>query len=239
MASGTARVGKSASDSSGRLDGSIPPLVAGDKLTREEFLRRWEKMPELKRAELIGGIVYMPSAVRRRHGTTERHLSVWLGYYEAATPGLDGANNTTWFMLADAPQPDADLRILPEFGGQSGMKGPYSAGAPELAAEACLSSTAYDLHQKLELYQAAGVKEYLAVLLREQKVRWHRLVGNAYQVLPTAKDGVIRSVVFPGLWLHVKALLTGDVKHILEVLDEGLRSPEHAEFVAQLKKRRK
>src|SRR5205814_1183188 len=146
---------KRASDSPRLLDGDVPPLVAGDKLTREEFLRRWEKMPDLKRAELIGGIVYMPSAVRRRHGTTEHHLSVWSGHYELATPGLDGANNTTWFMLEDAPQPDVDLRILPEYGGQSGMKGPYSLGAPELAAEVCLSSTAYDLHQKLELYQSA------------------------------------------------------------------------------------
>lgn len=239
MASGTARLRKPASDPSGLLEEDIPPLVQGDKLTRQEFLRRWEKMPDLKRAELIGGIVYMPSAVRRRHGTTERHLSGWLSIYEAATPGLDGANNTTWFMLEDAPQPDADLRILPEFGGQSSMKGPYSAGAPELAAEASLSSTAYDLHQKLELYQAAGVKEYLVVLLQEQKVRWHRLVGNAYQLLSAGKDGIIRSVVFPGLWLHVKALLAGDMKKVLEVLDQGLRSPEHAAFVAQLKKRRK
>ena len=119
------------------------------------------------------------------------------------------------------------------------MKGHYSAGAPELAAEVSLSSTAYDLHQKLELYQAAGVKEYLAVLLREQKVRWHRLVGNAYQLLPASKDGVIRSVVFPGLWLHAKALLAGDMKKVMEILDQGLRSPEHAAFVAQLEGRRK
>jgi len=41
----------------------IEPLVAGDRLTREEFLRRWEAIPELKKAELIGGGVAAARAV--------------------------------------------------------------------------------------------------------------------------------------------------------------------------------
>jgi hypothetical protein len=52
-------------------------------------------------------------------------------------------------MQEDSPQPDVYLRILPERGGQSGDRGLYAQGAPELVAEICLSSTAYDLHQKL------------------------------------------------------------------------------------------
>ena len=111
------------------------PLVAGDRLTREEFLRRWEAMPNLKRAELIGGVVYIPSALRRVHAVMENDLSGWLAVYRAFTPGCEAGNNATWKMLRDSPQPDIDLRILPECGGQSGMDGPFAKGAPELLAE--------------------------------------------------------------------------------------------------------
>ena len=47
----------------------IPPLEPGDRLSRAEFERRYDAMPNLKKAELIEGVVYMPSPVRvRRHG---------------------------------------------------------------------------------------------------------------------------------------------------------------------------
>jgi Uma2 family endonuclease len=139
----------------------------------------------------------------------------------------------------DAPQPDCDLRILPEYGGQSRMEGEYSAGAPELLAEVCLSSTSYDLHQKYDLYEQAGVQEYLALLLREQEVRWHRLVEGKFQVMAPGGDGILRSLVFPGLWLDPAALLAEDKQRMLAVLQQGLQSPEHAAFVAELAKRKK
>jgi hypothetical protein len=41
-----------------------PLLEAGDRLSRDEFERRYERMPHLKKAELIEGIVYLPSPVR-------------------------------------------------------------------------------------------------------------------------------------------------------------------------------
>ncbi|HLJ95477.1 MAG TPA: hypothetical protein VKU02_20035 [Gemmataceae bacterium] len=50
---------------------NLESLVAGDKLSREEFLRCWEAMPPLEWAELIGEIVYMPSALSRNHGSTD------------------------------------------------------------------------------------------------------------------------------------------------------------------------
>ncbi len=216
----------------------IPPLRPGEKLSRDEFLRRWEAMPEVMKAELIGGIVYMSSPLSREHGVMDRRLSTWLGVYEASTPGCEGGNNATWLMLEDAPQPDTDLRILPEYGGQSSMQGRYARGAPEFLAEVSLSSAVYDLDEKWELYREAGVVEYLAVLLREQEVRWHRLVNGAYQLLPTSPDGIIRSLVLPGLWLHVQALLEGDMRQLLATLQQGLNSREHAQFVAQLASRR-
>ena len=54
----------------------IPPLVEGQRLTREEFLRRWEAMPELKRAELIGGVVHMPSPLSAAHGEPDGRIVV-------------------------------------------------------------------------------------------------------------------------------------------------------------------
>lgn len=221
------------------VEEEVSLLERGDFLSREEFLRRWEAEPSVKRAELIQGVVYMPSPLSRRHGVRENDVTCWLGVYRAATPGCEALNNATWLMGDDdAPQPDASLRILPEFGGQSRTRGRYAAGAPEFLAEICLSNTAYDLHQKLEVYQEAGVQEYLAVLMREGEVRWHRLVDGRFEVVPQPPDGVYRSAVFPGLWLDAPALLAGDLARVLAVLQQGLDSAEHRQFVEQLAARR-
>lgn len=214
-------------------------LIAGDFLSRDEFLRRWEAMPHIKRAELIRGVVYMPSPLSLDHGTTDLDVTTWLGVYKAATPGCQAMSNATWLMSEEsAPQPDTSLRIVPEFGGQSRNEGPYAAGAPEFLAEVCVSNTAYDLHQKLEVYQEAGVREYLAVLMREREVRWHRLREGRFEVVPAPADGIYRSEGFAGLWLDAAALLAGDLARVLAVLNDGLRSPEHTAFVAQLAARR-
>jgi Uma2 family endonuclease len=220
------------------VEQSIPLLVAGDNLPRDEFLRRWEATPQVRRAELIGGVVYVPSPLSWPHGTMDNHVGTWLGVYAASTPGCEAGNNATWLMLQDAPQPDISLRLLPECGGKSRLQGRYVTGAPEFLAEICLSSTAYDLHQKLNLYRTAGVNEYLAVLLREQELRWHRLVGDTYELVPVAGDGVLRSVIFPGLWLHAQALLEGDMAQVLTTLNHGLTEPGHAAFVAELTRKR-
>jgi Uma2 family endonuclease len=214
-------------------------LERGDFLSRDEFLRRWEAAPLVKRAELIQGVVYMPSPLSRRHGARDNDVTAWLGVYRAATPGCEALNNATWLMGDDdAPQPDGALRILPEYGGQSRTQGRYAAGAPEFAAEISVSSTSYDLHQKLEVYQEAGVQEYLAVLMREREVRWHRLTEGRFEVVPVPADGVYRSAVFPGLWLDAPALLAGDLARVLAVLNQGIASAEHQVFVEQLQARR-
>jgi hypothetical protein len=77
-------------------NGTIPPLRHGDRLSRAEFERRYNAMPNLKKAELIEGVVHMPSPVRwLHHGKPDRHISGWLSVYEAATPGVEGGNNAT------------------------------------------------------------------------------------------------------------------------------------------------
>jgi Uma2 family endonuclease len=217
----------------------IPPLMMGDNLARAEFLRRWEAMPQLKKAELIGGIVYMPSPTSWEHGRADNIIGTWLGVFSTSSPGLESGTNATWLMLEDSPQPDQFLRILPEFGGKSGEQKGYPLGAPEFVAEVCVSSMSYDLHQKLQLYQKAGVDEYLAVVTYDQEIRWHRLVKGAYRLVPHPADGVWRSRNFPGLWLNETALFEGDMRRVLSTLAKGKRSPEHKAFVAQLAARRK
>jgi Uma2 family endonuclease len=216
----------------------VPPLVAGDKLTREEFMRRWEAHPEIKLAELIGGVVFMPSPVSSDHGETDGDTGTWLGVYKAATPGTVIGLNTTSYLLEDAPQPDVYLRILPEFGGTSWVEAGYLHGIPELLAEVSRSSASYDLHQKLDLYEAAKIPEYVVILLYEQEIRWHILVGDRYELLAPDLDGFWRSRVFPGLWLDGKALLAGDLAQVLDVLQQGIQSQEHQRFVTELAARK-
>jgi len=216
----------------------VLPLTAGDHLSRDEFIQRWEGHPELKLAELIGGTVYMSSPLSKEHANADTDVICWLRHYSAHTPGCEAGSNATWYMLKDAPQPDAHLRVLEQCGGSSWVEGQFLHGAPELIAEICLSSSSYDLHQKLALYRAAGVKEYLAFLLHDREIRWHRLVGNDYQTMELPPDGVFRSLVFPGLWLDVKPLLDGNMAQVLETLQCGLDSSDHAEFIERLASRK-
>jgi hypothetical protein len=79
----------------------------------------------------------------------------------------------------------------------------------------------------------------LAVLLYEQAVRWHVLVRRRYQLLSPDRDGLLRSRVFPGLWLDSKALLEGNPQQVLARLQDGLNSSEHKRFVAKLVRRKR
>jgi hypothetical protein len=216
-------------------------LVAGDFLSREEFLKRWEESPQIKFAELIRGVVYMPSPLSHKHGIYDGSVGGWLFHYAAATPGCESGHNMTWLMPGEeTPQPDNSLCIKPEFGGRFRVdKKGLAVGAPEFLAEICLSSTSFDLHQKLEVYEESGVQEYLAVLVRSREVRWHRLTRGRFKVVPTPTDGVHRSKMFPGLWLDVEALLAEDRADILTTLQRGIATPDHAAFVAKLAAQRK
>src|SRR5262249_11265415 len=131
--------------------GAIPPLENGDRLTRAEFERRYEAMPELRKAELIAGGGHMPSPVRQRdHGRPHSHLNFWLCAYEGSTPGVEiGDNSSVRLDLDNVPQPDCLLFIQPEHGGRVriGTKG-YIEGAPDLVAEVASSSASYDLGDK-------------------------------------------------------------------------------------------
>lgn len=77
----------------------ISPLEKGDHLTREEFHRRYEAMPENVKAELIGGVVYLSSPVRvRNHREPHSLIMSCLGLYSLSTKGVKLLDNTTFFV---------------------------------------------------------------------------------------------------------------------------------------------
>ena len=214
---------------------SPPPLRDGDRLTSDEFMRRWEAMPDLKHAELIDGIVYMPSPVSNKHSDFHFPLAGWLAFYKFNTPGCGGGIEATWIMGdRNVPSPDLALRILPEHGGQSRNQGEYSAGAPELIVEVAVSSRARDLGSKLRLYERMGVREYLVAVISQAKFIWHEWTASGFRTLEPDADGILRSRCFPGLWLDAAALWRHDNARLLAVLQQGLDSPEHTAFVVRL-----
>jgi Uma2 family endonuclease len=215
----------------------IPELEHGDRLTRAEFERRYQAMPQLKKAELIEGEVYMPSPVRiRRHSGPHFHLITWLGVYTSASPGVEGGDNSTVRLdLDNEPQPDGLLFIDPARGGQARIsEDDYIESAPELVGEIASSSASYDLHAKLNVYRRSGVREYIVWRVLDRQIDWFVLREGSYERKPPDADGILRSEVFPGLWLDAAAMIEGNPARVLAVLQQGLGSAEHAAFVARL-----
>ena len=210
----------------------------GDRFSRDEFLERWERMPSLKFAELIEGVVYMPSPVSNAHSAYDSQSHLLINYYAARTPGCVARDNATWLMLESAPQPDAALFVAPEYGGRVGKEKVLLKGASELVVEGSLSSHSYDLGSKLALYQRAEVLEYITALVEERRIEWRVLDSGQYRLIRSDSHGIFRSTAFPGLWLDSAAYWGEDSGALLAVLDKGLSSPEHARFVEELAAKR-
>jgi Uma2 family endonuclease len=217
--------------------GKIPLLENGDHLRRAEFERRFDAEPELKKAELINGIVYMSSPVRiKKHARPHAHVMGWLFLYHAATPGTDIGDNGSVRVDEDImPQPDGFLRIDEAYAGQSYIdQDDYLQNLPELVFEVASSSASYDLHEKLEMYLLHGVKEYVVWRVLENSIDWFRLEGNTYQQVQPDENGVITSTNFPGLRLAADAFINGNLAAVLAELQKGIDSEEHKNFVAKL-----
>jgi hypothetical protein len=210
-----------------------PPLRDGERLDSEEFHRRYEAMPEVKKAELIEGVVHMPSPVSfENHGEPHAHLMLLLGTYRAFTPGVRiGDNSTVRLDLGNEPQPDALLLIEPARGGRTRLLDGFIHGGPELAAEVAASSASVDRHAKLEAYRRNGVREYLLWLVQDEQIEWYVLRDDAFELLPADASGIVRSEVFPGLWLDTPALLAENLLQVLATLQQGIASPEHVAFL--------
>jgi len=198
------------------------PLESGDRLTRAEFERRYACHPEIKKAELIEGVVYVASPVRiESHAKPHGSMMAWLVTYASRHSNITWADNGTVRLDADnEPQPDAMLLWDASHGGQSHIdEDDYLAGAPELAVEVAASSATYDLHDKFRAYRRNGVREYIVWQVLEERIDWFRLEEGEYRIVEPAENGVIESSCFPGLRLNVPAMLDGDMLTVLRELD--------------------
>ena len=214
-----------------------PRLKHGERLTRDEFERRYASCPDIKKAELIEGTVRMPPPVRYEvHGKPHAAILGPLWVYAAHTPGVGAADNATVRLDANnEPQPDVMLRIESPALRQSVVDADgYIQDAPDLVAEVSASSAPYDLGDKLRAYRRNGVREYIVWQTRERSIDWFALVADTYRPLPADADGVIQSRAFPGLRIAVTALIDGDLATVLVKARGGIGSPEHRAFVARL-----
>jgi len=220
--------------------GRIPALENGDRLTRCEFERRYAARPDLKKAQLIEGVVHMPSPVSVAHAGPHAMIQTVLLVYAASTPGVRGYDNATVRLdLDNEPQPDVLLRIEREARGRSRVSGDeYLEGAPELIVEVAASSASIDLHDKLRAYRRNGVQEYVVWRTHEKRIDWFELAAGEYRPLPSDDAGVVRSRVLPGLRLATAALLREDLAGALAEAQKGVGTPEHQAFVARLAEER-
>ena len=190
-----------------------PTLEHGERLSLAEFLWRWEQMPELKNAELIEGIVYLASPVSRIHWVFDRLFHAWLHRYLEVVEGFEIAPNPTCLLEGNAFQPDIALcRLRP------GEEYNYIETAPELIVEISNSTRSLDLGPKLAGYRTAGVKEYIAVLVKSKRVEWRVLAGSAYRLLQPDAAGLIHSPSFPGLILDIGAVFPPDIKRMMAAI---------------------
>lgn len=220
---------------------TLPPLEDGQRLSLEEFQQRYEAMPHLKKAELIDGVVHMPSPVSlEQHGKPHAALMGWMVGYWAGTSGVVAGDNSTIRLDLDSePQPDALLLIEPVSGGQVVIDANgYARGGPEVVGEVAASSASIDLGGKLRLYRLNGVQEYIVWRVNDRTIDWFTLRNADSERLPLSPDGIYRSLVLPGLWLDPEALVRLDLPRVFLVLQQGLASPEHSAFVDRLKQAR-
>lgn len=210
----------------------LPPLHDGERLDQYTFHARYEAMPPGVRAELVHGVVHiMPSPVSSVHSLSHVLVSWWLVEFAMNSPGVSAHDNPTLLLGAGSePQPDACLRLLPSHGGRASLDGLYLAGAPELVVEVSVSSGTHDLGDKKADYEQAGVSEYLVLVPEEDEAHWFALEGGRYHEM-AAVDGILRSRVFPGLWLDTQALMSTDLPRLKAVTSQGLASLEHLSWV--------
>jgi len=203
----------------------------------EEFRRRSEALPEIKKVELINGIVYMPPPVSDDHSTPHSIASTWIGVYSAHTPGTQPHIDRTVQCIGHTQvQPDVCLVLLPEWGGKTFVNERKElAGSPELVFEVAASSVNYDLFEKKNAYHANQVQEYIVWQTLDHRLDWFEWTPAAYVSCAPDAKGIIKSKAFPGLWLNASALLQGRNDLVLKTVEQGARSPEHKRFVASLR----
>ena len=216
---------------------SLPPLRHGERLTQPEFHRRYEAYPDQTKIELIGGVVYVASPAQIPHGTFDSLLGYLLVAYAGATPGTHVMGDVTNVLDEQSePQPDQILRILPSHGGRTRDVDNWMHGGPELVAQVSHSTLSLDLGARRRANEEAGVIEYLVVDIPNQRLHWFDF--RAGTEIPL-RGGVMRSRVFPGLWIAPAALFARDLASLRATIEQGVASGPHAKFVERLERARR
>ncbi|MDB5313699.1 MAG: hypothetical protein JWO38_7901 [Gemmataceae bacterium] len=216
-------------------------LENGARMDQKTFHSLYKRTPEGFRAQLIGGIVYVScSRTTTRHGSAPARAVYWLCLFAADTPGLVVMDRITNLLGEECePEPDASLFVLPQFGGQvRTSRDGFLSGPAELVVEVANTSRSIELGAKKRAYDHAGVREYVVVLARERSVVWFARSEAGFAEMAAGADGLFRSAVFPGLWLDPRGLFSPTTRPLTTAVKQGLASPEHTAFVADLQARR-
>ena len=211
-------------------------LENGAHVTAHEFMHLYQAAPNVHKAELIEGVVHMPSLVSARHAICHQKINLWLGYYQVNTPGTETADNATLRLDTDnSVQPDAVLYSNRQNGSSVQIDADgYLEGKPELVVEIAYSSASYDLHEKFRVYRRNGVREYMVWQVETPRLDWWELHESTYVSLASDGQGIVMSRAFPGLVLDVNAMLNDDMGQVLAALQSGIGSADHAAFVKKL-----
>lgn len=214
----------------------VPYLRPGDRLSAKEFERRFDATPDLKKAELIDGVVYVPPPQNEWIGSAQFALAGLLGIFYFHTPPVQGAIRGM-LRLDDRNrlQPDVYLYIRAENGGRIRTDADgFMINGPELAAD-IVGPDRHEPSAKIEPYRRYGVQEFIVWRVMERSIEWHALHGERYEAVQPDANGVLRSREFPGLWITTKPLIEGDMSSAAGILNDGLASAEHASFVRRLR----
>jgi Uma2 family endonuclease len=216
-----------------RVAAPAPRLRPGDHLSLAEFDRRYAGAPDTWIAELIEGVVFMPSPVTDLHSLPHCDLAMWAGVYAHHTPGVVALDNQSVRLGGDNEvQPDVLLRRTGGGTSQRTEDG-YIQGPPELVCEVSYTSATYDLHAKKALYERAGVQEYIVWRVEDEAIDWWRLERGSYTPIAPMPEGTIESRAFPGLRLDLRAMLTGAGPSVLATLNAGITAREEAGAAAR------
>lgn len=214
----------------------IPRLEHGDRLTRSEFHRRYEEMPENIKAELIAGVVFIKSKRKVTEGKASAKIAGLLGSYALNIKEIESAIHAS-VMIDDANeyQPNAVLYVKEEFGGNTYIStDDYLEGSPELVVEIASSTASFDTTEKKNTYRRNGVQEYIIWRVDDEEIDWFAWEEGEYIPLEKDKNGVIESRFFGGLRLNIEAILKDDLAKVLNDLQKGLKSKKHKDFIKGL-----
>lgn len=196
-------------------------LESGDRMPRAEFHRRYEARPDIARAELVEGVVYVPSPTRFDLHDDQAALCVTLlRVYASRHAGVRSGANAT-LILDELNELQADAFLFRPGSGRLVLRDDhYLEGAPELVVEVAASTVSVDLHDKLRAYERNGVREYVVWRVGDGAIDWFTLRGGRFARRQPV-GGLIESEQFPGLRFDLAAMLAGDDAAALAALEGG------------------